>query len=100
VSGAARELFLDMNARALDSVDPGEPRDDGAAWSRLAQIAVPTLVLVGEHDLQYIKDNCAHLARSVPDVRLVELPGVAHVPHLEGDSKALAEIAAFVRSCS
>ncbi len=100
VSGPARDLFLDMNARAMDAVDPGEPREDGAAWHRLAEIAVPTLVLVGEHDLAYIKANCAHAAHSMPDVRLVELPGVAHVPHLEGDQKVLAEIAAFVASCS
>src|SRR5262249_35758775 len=59
VKGPARDLFLDMNARALDADEPGERREDAAAWDRLAEIAVPTLVLVGEHDLQYIKANCA-----------------------------------------
>jgi pimeloyl-ACP methyl ester carboxylesterase len=96
VTGPARDLFLDMNARALDADDPGERHEDAAAWDRLAEIGVPTLVLVGEHDLRYIKENCAHLAASVPEARLVELPGVAHVPHLEGDETTLKEIAAFV----
>jgi pimeloyl-ACP methyl ester carboxylesterase len=87
-----------MNARALDADDPGERREDAAAWDRLGEIAVPTLVLVGEHDLQYIKANCARIVESVGGARLVELPGVAHVPHLEADEKTLSEIAAFVGS--
>jgi pimeloyl-ACP methyl ester carboxylesterase len=98
VTGAARELFLEMNGWALDADDPGESRVDAAAWDRLAEIGVPTLVMVGEHDLQYIKRNCAHLARSIPGARLVELPGVAHVPHLEGDATTLREIGVFLAS--
>src|SRR3954470_2779771 len=94
VTGEARELFLEMNGRALGAAEPGERREDAAAWERLGEIAVPVLVMVGEHDLQYIKENCAHLVRSVPGARLVELPGVGHVPHLEGDLKTLNEIAA------
>jgi pimeloyl-ACP methyl ester carboxylesterase len=98
VVGPARDLFLEMNAQALDADDPGEQDDDAGAWDRLGEISVPTLVLVGEHDLQYIKANSAHAARSIPGARLVELPGVAHVPHLEGDPTTLREIAAFVAS--
>jgi pimeloyl-ACP methyl ester carboxylesterase len=98
VTGPARDLFLEMNARALDADDPGERRDDAVAWDRLGEIHVPTLVLVGEHDLQYIKANCDHIVESVAGARLVELPGVAHVPHLEADETTLREIAAFVGS--
>jgi pimeloyl-ACP methyl ester carboxylesterase len=98
VEGPARELFLEMNGQALGADDPGERRADAAAWDRLGEIAVPVLVMVGEHDLRYIKDNCARLAAHIPGARLVELRGVAHVPHLEGDETTLREIAAFVRS--
>jgi len=98
VSGASRELFLEMNGRALAADDPGTQRDDVAAWDRLAEIAAPTLLLVGDLDLQYIKHGVAHAASSIPGARLVELPGVAHLPHLEGDERTLAEIAAFVAS--
>jgi pimeloyl-ACP methyl ester carboxylesterase len=97
VTGAARELFLEMNGRALAAAEPGERREDAAAWERLGEIAVPVLVMVGEHDLRYIKEHCAHVARSIAGARLVELPGVAHLPHLEGDETTLREIAAFVR---
>ena len=96
VQGAARDLFLEMNGRALAADDPGKQHDDAAAWDRLAEIAVPTLVLLGEHDLRYIREGCTHAAGAIPGARLVELPGVAHLPHLEADERTLAEIAAFV----
>lgn len=96
VTGEVRDLFLEMNAQALDADEAGERREDAAAWDRLAEIAVPTLLLVGEHDLRYIHENCAHATRTIPGARLVELPGVAHVPHLEGDPATLREIAGFV----
>src|SRR4051794_40208451 len=71
VVGAARELFLEMNARALEAAEPGDPQV-GAAWDRVGEIAVPTLVMVGEHDLRYIKENCSHLVQSIAGARLVE----------------------------
>ncbi len=37
VQGAVRDLFLEMNGRALAADDPGEQRDDAAAWDRLAR---------------------------------------------------------------
>jgi len=98
VPGVPRELFLEMNGRALAADDPGAQRDEVAAWDRLAEIAVPTLLLVGDLDLQYIKHGVAHAAAVIPGARLVELPGVAHLPHLEGDERTLTEIATFVGS--
>jgi pimeloyl-ACP methyl ester carboxylesterase len=52
--------------------------------------------MVGEHDLRYIKENCAHAVRSIAGARLVELPGVAHLPHLEADKTTLRETVAFI----
>ncbi|HEX3932090.1 MAG TPA: alpha/beta hydrolase [Nocardioides sp.] len=96
VTGPARDLFLEMNATAQAATDPGERAEDATAWDRVGEIAVPTLVMVGEHDLAYVKQGCGHLAESIDGARLVELPDVAHLPHLEGDRTTLAEIAAFV----
>lgn len=98
VTGAPRDLFLEMNRRALAADDPGEQRDDVSAWDRLAEIGVPTLLLVGEHDLRYIHQNCVHAAQSIPGARLVDLAGVAHLPHLEGDATTLREIATSLSS--
>ncbi|MGN6252497.1 MAG: alpha/beta fold hydrolase [Marmoricola sp.] len=96
VGEAVRALFLDMNARALAAADPGEQNASAPAWDRLEEIGVPTLVLVGEHDLEHVRRNARHLARAVPGAELVELPGVAHLPHLEGDEATLHAIARAV----
>jgi len=96
VSGEARELFLDMNRIALDAPDPGEQHEGVDAWKSCGEIAVPTLVMIGEHDLAHTQRNAAHLAEGIPGARLVDLPGVAHLPHLENDEKTLSEVTAFV----
>ena len=98
VAGPARELFLDMNRTAIEADEPGEERLDVEAWDRLGEISVPTLLLIGDLDLQYLKDYAAHAAAAIPDARLVRLPGVAHLPQLEGDERMLAEISTFVTS--
>jgi pimeloyl-ACP methyl ester carboxylesterase len=98
VTGEARELFLDMNRVALAAEQPGEERRDVAAWHRLAEIQVPTLLLLGELDLGYLADHSRHAAEQIPGSRLLTLPGVAHLPHLEGDPTTLREIAAFIDS--
>ena len=99
VQGEARELFLEMNRIAIEADEPGERREDAQAWGRLGEITVPTLLMIGDLDLQYLKDHAAHAAASIPNSRLVELAGVAHLPHLEADEKTLSEIAAFVAEC-
>jgi pimeloyl-ACP methyl ester carboxylesterase len=98
VAGESRELFFEMNRIALAAPDPGEQRQDVDAWERAGEIAVPTLVMIGEHDLAHMHANAAHLKDAIPGAQLVDLPGVAHLPHLEGDEKTLHEIASFVAS--
>ncbi|HKE76707.1 MAG TPA: alpha/beta hydrolase [Acidimicrobiales bacterium] len=93
VGGVARALFLDMNGRALAAGDPG-PRDEPApAWERLDQVACPTLVAVGELDLPHVRERARIVAERIPAARLVDLPGVAHVPMLE----TRGELAAALR---
>ncbi|HWT22199.1 MAG TPA: alpha/beta hydrolase [Solirubrobacteraceae bacterium] len=95
VGGAARELFLDMNGRALRAADPGEEAELAPAWPRLGEIAVPTVVLLGRLDAEDIQVIAPQAAQRIPGARLVLLDGVAHVPHLEGDPATLDAIAAF-----
>ncbi|HEY3528394.1 MAG TPA: alpha/beta hydrolase [Nocardioides sp.] len=96
VDGEARELFLEMNRIAIEAEEPGDQDDDVDAWPRLGEITVPTLLMIGDLDLQYLQEYVAHAASAIPNARLVELPGVAHLPHLEADERTLAEITAFV----
>jgi pimeloyl-ACP methyl ester carboxylesterase len=96
VRGPARELFLDMNGRALRSADPGEQAEISPAWPRLGEITAPTLVMVGRLDVEDIQAIDERAAGIIPGAQLSILDGVAHVPHLEGDPATLDEIAAFV----
>jgi pimeloyl-ACP methyl ester carboxylesterase len=98
VTGPARELFLDMNRRALEADDPGEEAEPPPAWPRLGEIAVPTLVMIGRLDAEEIQAIAEPAAELIPGARLRHLDGVAHVPHLEADPTTLDEIAAFVDS--
>jgi pimeloyl-ACP methyl ester carboxylesterase len=96
VAGPVRELFLEMNGRALRAEDPGEEAELPAAWPRLGEIAVPTLVLLGRLDAEDILVIGEQLPALIPGARLRYLDGVAHVPHLEGDPATLDAIAEFV----
>ncbi|MEJ7628201.1 MAG: alpha/beta hydrolase [Nocardioidaceae bacterium] len=96
VSGATRELFLEMNGRALAAADPGDEPGPVDAWNRLEELAVPVLVLVGTLDLPDFQEHSRMLADRVPSARLVVLDGVAHLPHVEADPVCLREIAGFL----
>ncbi|MGH3362361.1 MAG: alpha/beta fold hydrolase [Nocardioides sp.] len=96
VSGPARELFLEMNDRALRAEDPGARAQLDETWPRLGEIRVPVLVMVGRLDLEDIRAVGEALAEALPEGHLVWLDGVAHLPQLEGDPTTLRAIADFV----
>lgn len=96
VRGPARELFLDMNRRALHAEDPGEQAEISPAWPHLHQISAPTLMMIGRLDAEDIQLIDEQAAAIIPNAQLKYLDGVAHVPHLEGDPTTLDIIAAFV----
>ena len=96
VTGAVRDLFLDMNGRAIAADDPGTPAEAPDAWNRRGEITVPTLFLVGEWDLQHFRTQAREAAASVRDGQFVELPATAHLPQLEGTPSALGAIADFI----
>lgn len=53
------------------------------ASTRLEEIGVPTLVLVGDRDVAHILEVADVLATRIRGARNVLMPGVAHVPHME-----------------
>ena len=95
VGGAARERFLEMNRIALRAEGGVPPDEPPSAWERLEEITVPVLVVLGELDADTINVRGRELAERIPGARLVELPGVAHVPALENPETLAALIGEF-----
>ncbi|HEY2599387.1 MAG TPA: alpha/beta fold hydrolase [Candidatus Dormibacteraeota bacterium] len=80
-----RDLFLDMNGISLKSDFAGAPvqKINPPAFGRLAEIASPTLVVVGDQDLSEIRDTADLLVSKIPSARKVVIHDAAHLPNLE-----------------
>ena len=66
------------------------------ARSRVSQIRVPCLVLVGEFDLVNPPRVAAELADRLRALRMVVLPGVGHMPHIEDKLQFRHEVERFL----
>lgn len=102
VSGSGRELFLAMNGVALAAAEVGDQREPpiADAWGCVEQVAAPSLVVVGAHDLPHVVDRCHELAARLPplDGRWEQgaplvLPRSAHLPYVD-DPRRWAEVLA------
>ena len=83
VTGKQRRLFLEMNSRALRAAEAGEVRWPADSWNRLASIACPTLVVVGERDLPHVVHRSETIAETIPGAEFIRLLDCAHLPALE-----------------
>ena len=68
--------------------------DDAGA---LARIAAPTLLLWGEHDALFPREDQHRLLAAIPGSRLVEYPGTGHCPNWEVPAAVATDIEAFLR---
>lgn len=84
VSGPARQLALDMNARILANAVPESSGASGLdTWDRLENIAVPATVACGDLDVPFLIKRSRLVADRVPHAQHLQLPGAAHLPQLE-----------------
>src|SRR5262245_42139315 len=63
--------------------------------AELARVECPTTVLVGEFDTPFIEPSRA-MSRTIPDARLVVIPGAAHCPQYENAAAWRAAIDAHL----
>ena len=63
---------------------------------RLADIAAPTLVVVGEHDRETPPSYARHLAGAIPCGRYVEIAGAGHISNLERPDQFNAALLDFL----
>lgn len=83
VSGAARELFLDMNRIALSKPSLTQEDEPSSAWNRMEGVNAPTLLMVGSEDFLAIIDRHETLSETMPNAFAALLEGVAHIPSIE-----------------
>jgi 3-oxoadipate enol-lactonase len=88
VDGGVRRRVHEMQRRALElQIEAGEAAQEHLLAEdvdrRLGEIAVPTMVLVGEHDVADMHVIAGQIASAVPGARLERIAGTAHLPSME-----------------
>jgi pimeloyl-ACP methyl ester carboxylesterase len=80
-AAAVRTMILD-NAHLWGIPSNPEKTLAPPAVDRLAEIEVPVLVVVGEHDLASVQDAADRLAAEIPGARMEGVPGAGHLVSL------------------
>lgn len=85
VDPAVREAVrqMDRNTTERFPADAKPQPIDPPASSRLEDVRVPTLVIVGDLDVDHVHDRARELVDGIAGARLAVMHGVAHVPNME-----------------
>ncbi len=97
-----RARYWDHHRLRHRDLDPAAYQDLGIAMmdqvpvtSRLEEIECPSLVIIGEEDVDFVR-GAGVLAKGLRDVNVKELPGVEHHPHQEAGARFLEIVAEFL----
>ena len=94
VAPAVRDLVGQMQRRAFELTAAWgaveEKELDPPAFERLADIQVPTMVVVGALDLDAILDTARRVTDEIPNARRVDWPDTAHLASMECPDDFLA----------
>src|SRR5690606_41686811 len=66
-------------------------------WDRLARLAAPTRLVVGERDAKFVALARQMAARS-PQIQVVTVPGAGHTVHLEQPEAFLQAVLPFLEA--
>lgn len=91
-----RELLTKHPGPLTANVPESRPPDRPAV-GRLAEIHVPTLILVGESDIPDVHAHAGVLEAGIHDARWVIVPGAGHLIQLEQPGALIREIQLFLR---
>ena len=92
VAQMQREIF---QMEIPDGIE--EEEIEPAAYGRLAEISVPTLVLVGDLDLPEKVEQTAWLAKEITNAQHAVIPNVAHLLNMENPAKFNQHVLDFLR---
>jgi 3-oxoadipate enol-lactonase len=77
-----RRIILRQQAVSVES-DLKAMRDRPDSRAFLAEISVPTLIVVGESDVLTPPSESREMATAIPNARLVTIPGAGHLTPME-----------------
>jgi pimeloyl-ACP methyl ester carboxylesterase len=100
VDPVVRALVVGMVLRAYEQQDPGAQEEnvlDAPLDGRLHEIRCPTLVLVGEADVEDMRAIAVHVASSIEEAQLVSIAQAAHLPSLERPDSVNPLVLKFLR---
>jgi pimeloyl-ACP methyl ester carboxylesterase len=83
VQGAVRDLFLEMNGRALRAAPAGEETGKIKAYERFGELQMPIAFVLGALDFPHINERARTLKQRARRADLFEMAGTAHLPPLE-----------------
>jgi 3-oxoadipate enol-lactonase len=87
VDQEARKRLVGMYLRRLQltRADPGKekPVADPPAADRLGELNMPTLIVTGDRDLEFVHAAAAYMAERIPGAKTVVVPDAAHMLNME-----------------
>ncbi len=98
ITGATRQLFLDMNAKALRHPPLTMEQPSPTAIDRLKGIDVPTLAIWGDLDFPHIQQRSHWLATAITGAKSLIMRGCAHLPSLEQPERLNSAVSDFLAS--
>jgi 3-oxoadipate enol-lactonase len=88
--------LLTANPNNLSPKDHLERAFESPVLELLSQIAVPTLIIAGEHDIADVHAHCGAIEAAIPGARRLILPGSGHLPHFEVPGEFNAAVLGFL----
>lgn len=87
VNPEMRRLAYEMNRTALSHEARGLgkrlPNTQTPAFDRLADLNIPVLIIIGEHDTPYILAAVDYMMEKLPSARKVVIEDAAHLPNMD-----------------
>jgi 3-oxoadipate enol-lactonase len=85
IDRALRARVAEMTRQAIESSSKRNPTPqlEPGAGPRLGEIRAPTLAIVGEHEVPFVKATVEHVVKSIPGARKYELANAAHWLNVE-----------------
>jgi pimeloyl-ACP methyl ester carboxylesterase len=94
--GSGSELGAHTDVQGLILAAKGTlTQHDAHVMDGLADIRVPALVVVGEHDTHFLA-AADYMAAKIPAARKVVIPGAGHAPNIDQPDAFNAELRAFL----